>query len=60
VLDPLEEGILNDWLISLKVPYSIDNNGNIIPDRNIDLVKYLRSSLQKTLDAIGNGTASTV
>ena len=60
MLNSLEEGILNDWLISLKVPYTTDNNGNLIPNRNIKLEKYLRHNLQKTLDALGNGTASTV
>lgn len=60
VLNPFEEGILNDWLISLKVPYTVDNDGNLIPNKNINLEKYLRFNLQKTLDALGNGTASTV
>lgn len=60
ILNEFEEGILDDWLISLKVPYTTDNNGNLIPNRNIKLKKYLRYNLQKTLDALGNGTASTV
>ena len=59
-LSQLEEELLDDWLISLKVPYTTDNNGNLIPNRNIKLEKYLRYNLQKTLDALGNGTASTV
>ena len=59
-LTSLEEEILNDWLISLKVSYTTDNNGNLIPNRNVKLEKYLRYGLQKTLDALGNGTASTV
>lgn len=60
ILSPFEEEILNDWLISLKVPYTTNDNGLLIPNKNVKLVKYLRASLQRTLDALGNGTASTV
>ena len=60
ILSPFEEGVLNDWLISLKVPYTTNDEGLLVPNKNINLEKYLRHSLQKTLDALGNGTASTV
>jgi hypothetical protein len=60
ILSEFEEGILNDWLISLKVPYTTNEEGLLIPNKNIKLTKYLRNSLQRTLDALGNGTASTV
>jgi len=44
-LNPFEEEILNNWLISLKVPYTVNEEGNLIPNKNIKLEKYLRYGL---------------
>jgi len=45
ILSSFEEEVLNDWLRSLKVPYVTNNEGLLVPNKNIKLAKYLRASL---------------